>query len=124
MAEGHWDTNSPPESAATHEVVRDGCTEAVIRWWRPDQSSAVGPLLFEAREVATWNMDGKTYADLEPDVLMHGSVKWDGCSNLTIGEGVDYQLHYCSKRGARVIGLTLDAVYDLAAREIPGWHGE
>jgi hypothetical protein len=76
--------------------------------------------------------DPRQYEDAEGQVVedinkaavyMSGSVKWDGCSNLTFDEQERVALHFCGKENAMHIGALLGAIYDEAARCIPGWDG-
>lgn len=48
---------------------------------------------------------------VDPDI--HGSVKWDGCSNLWFKNDC---FHFCAKEQAQRVGVMLGRVYDEAAR--------
>ena len=59
---------------------------------------------------------------------MIGTIKWDGCANLTVGECLSDEaqgfLHFCGRDDAHRITRMIDAIYDLAAEHIPHWDGE
>jgi hypothetical protein len=59
----------------------------------------------------------------EAEVVLSGSVKWDGCSNWVLTEG-PVQTHFCCKKDATDIGVLLGRLYDLAAKELPSWQGD
>jgi hypothetical protein len=49
----------------------------------------------------------------EAEVFVEGSIKWDGCSNLT--HGVDGRcIHSCSREEAMKIGALIGRLYDIA----------
>ncbi len=50
-------------------------------------------------------------AEVVPDI--HGTVKWDGCSNLWFKHD---SFHFCEKAQAQRIGTMLGRVYDESAR--------
>jgi hypothetical protein len=52
----------------------------------------------------------------EAQIFAEGSVKWDGCCNF---EFTDVPLHTCSRADAGDLGRLLEAIYDLAAEEMP-----
>lgn len=59
----------------------------------------------------------------EAERFLDGSVKWDGCSNMSfdaIKNGVN--LHFCSRADAKAIGELLAACYDLAAEWMPQYE--
>lgn len=53
-------------------------------------------------------------------VMLSGSIKWDGCSDITID---DEPLHFCSRSGMEEFASLLSAIYDLAAELIPSYEG-
>lgn len=53
-------------------------------------------------------------------VAISGSIKWDGCSDITID---DEPLHFCSRSGMEEFTMLLSAIYDLAAELIPSYEG-
>lgn len=54
--------------------------------------------------------------------FLRGSVKWDGCSNLSFSEQDDgSNLHFCGRKMAAKVGKLLDRLYDLAEEHIPHW---
>jgi len=57
----------------------------------------------------------------EAQVFLHGSIKWDGCSNLHFDEQDNVCLHFCGREEATNIGVLFDRLYDLAAKMIPSW---
>lgn len=61
----------------------------------------------------------------QAEVYLSGSVKWDGCSNLTFGDDSNYALHFCGKKEAiENTGNLIANVYDLAKDIIPTWDGD
>jgi len=68
--------------------------------------------------------DSDTSPDCTPDLArarryLHGSVKWDGCSNLHLDEQDEAMLHFCGRKEARNIGELLARIYDLAHDVLP-----
>lgn len=53
-------------------------------------------------------------------VMLSGSIKWDGCSDLTIE---DEPLHFCGRSDIEEVAKVLSAIYDLAAELIPSYEG-
>lgn len=53
-------------------------------------------------------------------VAMSGSIKWDGCCDLTID---DDPLHFCGRSNMEELTTLLSAIYDLAAELIPSYEG-
>lgn len=51
---------------------------------------------------------------------LHGSVKWDGCSNIIFDEllpsggRTPSYLHFCGRQDAKQLADMMDAIYDLA----------
>jgi hypothetical protein len=56
----------------------------------------------------------------EAEILLSGSVKWDGCSNMNFDEQDRVMLHFCSKTDAANIGVLMTRLYEWAAEIIPG----
>lgn len=52
-------------------------------------------------------------------VMLSGSIKWDGCSDLTIE---DEPLHFCGRSDMEEFAKVLSAIYDLAAELIPSYE--
>lgn len=53
-------------------------------------------------------------------VMLSGSIKWDGCSDLTVE---DEPLHFCGRSDMGEFAKALSAIYDLAAELIPSYEG-
>jgi len=51
----------------------------------------------------------------DAQVFMYGSLKWDGCMDLTVGQGDDYQLHFCGRNSALIFQRVVERLYDIAA---------
>lgn len=62
-----------------------------------------------------WDQTSK-FEDAERYV--RGSVKWDGCSDLSFDDN-NCALHFCSREDLGKVGRLLEALYDLAAEVIP-----
>ncbi len=89
-------------------------------------------------EPVTWSENGiefqKSDWSISPDpttnpdaaeVLVHGTVKGDGCMDCDIGgREISYRHHFCGRSDAGIIGRALAAVYDLAAKEIESFDPE
>lgn len=76
--------------------------------------------------VRMYNRDGyETSPDPVEDreaaqVMLSGSIKWDGCSDMTIE---DEPLHFCGRSDMEEFALLLSAIYDLASELIPSYEG-
>lgn len=53
-------------------------------------------------------------------VMLSGSIKWDGCSNINID---DDPLHFCGRSDVEEFAKLLSAIYDLAAELTPSYEG-
>lgn len=58
------------------------------------------------------------YKPFEPDLLLSGSVKWDGCSNWSFHGG---NFHACDRHQLDRIGTVLALCWDWTAEICPGW---
>lgn len=73
-----------------------------------------------------YNRDGYTSSpdpveDRESaQVAVSGSIKWDGCSHITIE---DEPLHFCGRGAMEEFTTLLSGIYDLAAELIPSYEG-
>jgi len=54
------------------------------------------------------------------DIILSGSVKWDGCSNWQTNE--DCMLHACEREELVNIGLLMAECWDLTAELCPHWN--
>lgn len=71
-------------------------------------------------DVPNWGSDfSSTLEFVEP--YLHGSVKWDGCSNWHFDEQDQVMLHGCSRRGITRYGEVLGLCWDWAAELCPKW---
>ena len=76
--------------------------------------------------VRVYNRDGyKSSPDPVEDraaaqVAVSGSIKWDGCSDITID---DEPLHFCGRGNAEEFAALLSAIYDMASELIPSYEG-
>jgi hypothetical protein len=73
-----------------------------------------GAPLFGDMSNATTNLS-------EAPVFIHGSVKWDGCSNWHFDEQDKAMLHFCGPEDAAEVGQLLARMYEIA-RELLGKH--
>ena len=62
----------------------------------------------------------ETLAEAEP--YLHGTVKWDGCSNWKFDEQDRVMLHGCSKADIQRFGDVMAMCWDLAADNCPMWN--
>lgn len=60
----------------------------------------------------------------EADVYLHGSVKWDGCSNWAFDEQDRVMLHGCSRENVQRFGDVLARCWDWTAELLPNWNGD
>ena len=60
----------------------------------------------------------------DADVYLHGSIKFDGCSDWHFDEQDDVMLHFCSKGTAEDIGALFGYMYEMAKKLIPKWVGD
>lgn len=51
----------------------------------------------------------------EADLYLHGSVKWDGCSDLHFDAQDDCMLHFCGRADVKKVGQMLSKLYDITA---------
>lgn len=56
-------------------------------------------------------------------VYLHGSVKWDGCSNWHFDDQESAMLHFCDREALGNVGALLQRLYDWAGELIPHWNG-
>jgi hypothetical protein len=65
---------------------------------------------------------GDTVSNIvEAEVYLHGSVKWDGCSNWHFDEQDRVMLHGCSKEDIRRFGDIMALCWDWTAELCPAW---
>ena len=77
------------------------------------------PLKFELEE-ENGGIRGTT--DLEKGVIyLAGTIKWDGCSHNTFGDGG--YIHSCSRQEMVRLGKLFDKLYDIALELMPS-HGD
>lgn len=69
-----------------------------------------GSRLFEPAEGHGWIEDRS-----KAQVYMHGSVKWDGCSDVHYDEQDSCMLHFCGIECVEAITTLMRGVYALAA---------
>lgn len=117
------------ENCCAAEIIRDvGDYEIVVTEKR---SHWIGFNVYRvlgktASGVRMYNRDGyKTSPDPVEDraaaqVALSGSIKWDGCSDITID---DEPLHFCGRGDAEEFAQLLTAIYNLAAELIPSYEG-
>lgn len=75
-----------------------------------------GEPLYEPTEDAPENPDGYTDTTdpLHAEPYLHGSVKWDGCSDWRFDEQDNCMLHGCSRADVQRFGDVLGRCWDLA----------
>ena len=92
-----------------------------IEGWRKGQTPGVF-------DVPLWHRDGaSTYPDTvdtleEASLYLHGSVKWDGCSNWYFDEQDSVMLHGCCRRDVLRLGEVMAMCWDWAADICPFWN--
>lgn len=58
----------------------------------------------------------------EAALYLHGSVKWDGCSNWHFDEQDRAMLHGCSREDLQNIGHVMTFCWDLTSKLCPKWY--
>lgn len=58
----------------------------------------------------------------EAALYLHGSVKWDGCSNWHFDEQDRVMLHGCSRENLQSIGDVMTFCWDLTSKLCPNWY--
>lgn len=56
--------------------------------------------------------------------FLSGTIKWDGCSNLTFDDQALGALHFCGREHAAQVGALIARLYDLAAELISNWDAK
>jgi hypothetical protein len=54
----------------------------------------------------------------DAQVYLHGSVKWDGCSNWYFDQQDQAMLHFCEKEELLHLGRLMALCWDLAAQHV------
>lgn len=73
------------------------------------------PLLFEGKDALVLPQDLTT--DIEAaETIIRGSIKWDGCSDLTMG-----YMHHCGPSEVIKLGKLFEAIFE-QAKEVLGSH--
>ena len=81
-------------------------------------------------DVPNWHRAG---ADTHPDFVktleeaepyLHGSVKWDGCSNWHFDEQERVMLHGCSRADVLRFGEVMAMCWDWTAELCPHWDAQ
>lgn len=60
----------------------------------------------------------------EAEVYLHGSVKWDGCSNWHFDEQDRVMLHGCGRADVQRFGDVMAMCWDWTAKLLPSWNGD
>jgi hypothetical protein len=93
---------------------------------------------YKVYEVVGEHQDGsfvfhKEEGDIHPNVVqtiedatpyLDGSVKWDGCSNWTVGynDSRAYLMHFCSREQLENLGKVMARCWDLTRELCPNWQ--
>jgi len=62
-------------------------------------------------------------SDDEPDVYLHGFIKWDTCSNWHFDEQDDCMLHFCGMGGVDELHRLFGRMYEIAKLRIHSFIG-
>lgn len=57
------------------------------------------------------------------ETFLEGSVKWDGCSNWSIGPK-DCMAHFCGRKMATGLGRLMDRLYQITEERLPTYNKE
>lgn len=61
--------------------------------------------------------------DDEPDRYLHGSIRWDACSNWHFDEQDDCMLHFCGMEGINELQRLFGRMYEITKSHIPSFIG-
>ena len=75
---------------------------------------------FDVFEINELDGDGKVFA--MSDLLMHGNVKWDGCSNWEMNN--QYCWHACTRAQLGNLSTVMQRCWDWAKEIMPEFDGE
>lgn len=103
-ADSHWMDWEIYEVIGWH-ILPDGGSGAPAYWFAG--SSQADEAVEDLDEAMPW---------------MEGHINWDGCYEWTCNE--EMPIHMCDRDGAKVFGKLIDAIYDIAAEQIPHWNGD
>ncbi len=76
-----------------------------------------GEVSYESKD----NNNEHTYSTEAARVFLHGSVKWDGCSNWHFDEQDECMIHGCSRSDLSRIGKVMALCWDLTEQLCPNW---
>ena len=97
------------------ELTRDGdYIESLIEFDEGQDFEAY--MSFKVYEVEAWNSEN---IPQEKELYLRGTIKWDGCSNLDIGDH-----HFCGRQGYDSHIKIVNALWELARTKIKGWNEE
>lgn len=76
----------------------------------------------------SWPLKGGDYSESttkleDAERYLHGSVKWDGCSNWYFDEQDNVMLHFCELSGIKSISKVMEHCWRWAAELCPSWLG-
>lgn len=79
--------------------------------------------------IVLWHAAGATWPDpvadlTQAEIYLHGSVKWDGCSNWHFDEQDRLMLHGCTRRDLMNLGEVLARCWDWTRELLPNFEGE
>ncbi len=81
-----------------------------------------GPFIYH-REGGVNSMDWVESLD-DAEVYLHGSVKWDGCSDWSFDEQDRVMLHGCSRHDIVRYGKIMTACFDMTKELLPNFQGD
>jgi hypothetical protein len=81
--------------------------------------------ILSSEPITLWNLPSGSRPDPTDDLskaerFLHGSIKWDGCSNWHFDIQDDCMIHFCSAQDAAAIGVLFAELYRIAGELIPG----
>lgn len=79
-----------------------------------------GPYVYH-REGSVNSMDWVESLD-DAEVYLHGSVKWDGCSDWYFDEQDRVMLHGCSRHDIERYGMIMAACWDMTKELLPSFQ--
>jgi hypothetical protein len=81
--------------------------------------------ILSSEPTTLWNLPSGSRPDPTDDLskaerFLHGSIKWDGCSNWHFDIQDGCMIHFCSAQDAAAIGVLFNELYEMADELIPG----
>lgn len=105
------------EDYAIQVSIEDYCVEFIVKEIAGETVSPPpeGLWLYTVKD-AVCNMDTTTVFN-DGETFLHGSIKWDGCSNWDFHTS-EVMAHFCGRQGATSIGRLMDRMYQITKERL------